>query len=220
MTNIGKILAILTTFLSMAFLGFAFAAKVGGPNWEGEAEALENYYVEPAVSEKETTYTVKSKHTGETVKAGSKALPEVILAAYNDELKLLGEKITALEPQFAPLEARLKEVLAHQQVDRKAMEQREQELTADFDKLAKQIQDLSVEGNKVAQEALTIWAEEELRREDGYRLRNHLEELEVDLFQMQEQKKRLQDELSRLRGVLARLQRRHEQLQTAAPYEQ
>ena len=218
MTNIGKILAILTTFLSVAFLGFAFAAKVGGPNWEGEAEALENYFVEKT-GDKETTYTVKSKHTLEPVKAGSKALPEVILAAYNHELQELSGKITALEPQLAPLEVRLKEVLAHQRVDRQAMEQREQELTADFEKLAKQIQDLSVEGNKVAQEALTIWAEEELRREDGYRLRNHLEELEVDLFQMQEQKKRLQDEHSRLRGVLARLQRRHEQLQTATPYE-
>jgi hypothetical protein len=75
--------------------------------------------------------------------------------------------------------------------------------------------DLSVEGNKVAQEAQTVWKEGNLRREDVARLRNHLEELEVDHFQSLEQKKRLQDELSRLRGVLARLQRRNVQLKSS-----
>jgi peptidoglycan hydrolase CwlO-like protein len=224
MTNtIGKILAVITTFLSVAFLGFAFAAKVAGPNWEAQAGALQNYVIEKNVTEKETTYTVKRKSAEKDGEAGftktSKVLADVILAAHNDELKELDTKITALQPQLPPLEARLKEVTAHQVVDRKAMDQREQELTADFQKVAKQIQELSVEGDKVAQEALTTWAEEELRREDVYRYRNQLEELEVDRFQLLEQKKRLQDELSRLRGVLARLQRRHDQLETQASYE-
>ncbi|MCX7420070.1 MAG: hypothetical protein NT013_11105 [Planctomycetia bacterium] len=224
MTNtIGKVLAVITTFMSVAFLGFAFASKIAGPNWEAQATALQNYVVEKTVTEKETTYTVKRKSAGKEGEAEftktSKLLPDVILAAQNDELKELETKTAALQPQLAPLETRLKEVTAHQIVDRKAMEQREQELTADFQKIAKQIQELSVEGDKVAQEALTIWAEEELRREDGYRYRNQLEELEVDRFQLLEQKKRLQDELSRLRGVLARLQRRHDQLETRASYE-
>ena len=222
MTNtIGKVLAVVTTFLSVAFLGLAFAAQVGGPNWEVEANELKDYVVEKTVTEKETTYTVKNKSKpDDPIKANSKLLPEVILAAYNHELKELDEKITALQPQLQPLEARLKEVTAHQVVDRKAMTQREQELTTEYQRVAKQIQDLTVEGDKVAQEALTIWAEEELRREDVYRFRNHFEELEVDRFQLLEQKKRLQDELSRLRGVLARLQRRHDQLETRASYEQ
>lgn len=220
MTNtIGKVLAVITTFLSVAFLGFAFAAKIAGPNWEAQAASLQNYVIEKTVTEKETTYTVKRKSAEKEGEAGftksSKVLADVILAALNDELKELETKTAALQPQLAPLEARLKEVTAHQGVDRKAMDQREQELTADFQKVAKQIQDLSVEGDKVAQEALTVWAEEELRREDVYRYRNHLEELEVDRFQLLEQKKRLQDELSRLRGVLARLQRRHDQLETS-----
>lgn len=216
MTTIGKVLAIVSTFFSVAFLGFAFAARIGGSNWEGEAAALENYSVETIRGDKgEISYTVKSKHTQEAVKAGSKNLPEVIAAAYNHESAELGKKFEVLEPLSEPLKKRNEELAVHQQADRKAMVQREQELAADFEKIAKQIQDISVEGDRVAQEALTIWREEELRREDVYRLRNHLEELEVDLFQQKEQKKRLQDELSRLRGVLARLQRRNEQLQTA-----
>ncbi len=224
MTNsMGKVLTVITTFMSVAFLGFAFAAVVGGPNWQAQAEALQNHVVEKTVTDKETTYTVKSKSAPRKDEAEftktSKVLPEVILAAHHDELKDLDARIIALQPQLAPLEARLKEVMAHQVVDRKAMDQREQELSADFQKAAKQVQDLSVEGDKIAQEALTVWAEEELRREDVYRYRNHFEELEVDRFQLLEQKKRLQDELSRLRGVLARLQRRHDQLETRASYE-
>ena len=224
MTNtIGKVLAVITTFFSVAFLGFAFAAKITGPNWEAQANVLQNHVIEKTVTEKETTYTVRRKSAGKKDEAEftktSKLLPEVILAAHNDELKELDDKITALKPQLEPLETRLKEVAAHQGVDRKAMDQREQNFTSDFQKIAKQIQDLSVEGDKVAQEALTVWAEEELRREDVYRYRNHFEELEVDRFQLLEQKKRLQDELSRLRGVLARLQRRHDQLETRASYE-
>lgn len=213
--NFGKVFVVLTTFLSVAFLGFSFSARIAGTNWEGEAAALENYYVEKNVSDKETTYTVKNKVTQEAVKANSKVLPEVIAAAYAHEATQLKEKIRALEPQPEQLKKRQEELTAQQKVDLKAMEVREEELQKQFEDIVKQIQELSVAGDKVAQEALTVWKEGELRREDVARLRNLLEELEVDHFQALEQRKRLLDELSRLRGVLARLQRRNVQLKSS-----
>ena len=218
--NFGKVFVVLTTFMSVAFLGFAFSARIAGTNWEGEAEELKNYYVETIVVEKgPTTYTVKHKiNPDPPIKAGAKLLPEVILAAYVHEAKELNDKIDLLTPIPDQLKKRQEEIVAHQKVDTKAMEARELEMQQDFAKIVKSIQDVSVEGDKVAQEALTVWKEEELRREDVVRLRNNLEELEVDQFQLLEQKKRLQDELSRLRGVLARLQRRNVQLKT--PYEE
>ena len=216
--NLGKVFVVLTTFFSVAFLGFSFAARIAGTNWKGEADSLENYYVETVPVEKSRpTYTVKDKVTGEPVKAGSKLLPEVILAAYTHEITQLNDKIQALEPQPEQIKKRKDEITAHQKQDLKAIEAREEELKQEFEKLAKTIVDLSVEGDKVGQEALGVWEEGKLRREDVARLRNHLEELEVDQFQSREQKKRLQDELSRLRGVLARLQRRNVQLKS--PYE-
>lgn len=216
--NLGKVFVVVTTFLSIAFLGFSFAAGIAGTNWKGEADALENYYVETVPVDKgRPTYTVKNKITLEPVKAGSKLLPEVILAAYTHEITQLNDKIQALEPQPEQLKKRQEEITAQQKQDLKAIEAREDELKQEFDKLAKTIADLSVEGDKIGQEALAIWEEGKLRREDVARLRNHLEELEVDQFQSLEQKKRLQDELSRLRGVLARLQRRNVQLKS--PYE-
>ena len=216
--NLGKVFVVLTTFFSVAFLGFSFAARIAGTNWKGEADSLENYYVETVpVDKSRPTYTVKDKVTGEPVKAGSKLLPEVILAAYTHEITQLNDKIQALEPQPDQIKKRQDEVTAHQKQDLKAIEAREEELKQEFEKLAKTIVDLSVEGDKVGQEALGVWEEGKLRREDVARLRNHLEELEVDQFQSLEQKKRLQDELSRLRGVLARLQRRNVQLKS--PYE-
>lgn len=213
--NVGKVFVVLTTFLSIAFLGFSFAARIAGTNWEGEAEALDKYFVEKNVNEKETTYTVKDKINQESIKANAKLIPEVLVAAYNHEATQLNEKIQALEPWPEKLKKQQDEVLAQQKVDLKAMEAREAELKQGFEKVTKAIQDLSVEGNKVALEARTIWDEAELRREDVARLRNLLEELEVDQFQSLEQKKRLQDELSRLRGVLARLQRRNVQLKSS-----
>ena len=216
--NLGKVFVVLTTFFSVAFLGFSFAARIAGTNWKGEADSLENYYVETVpVDKSRPTYTVKDKVTGEPVKAGSKLLPEVILAAYTHEITQLNDKIQALEPQPDQIKKRQDEITAHQEQDLKAIEAREEELKQEFEKLAKSIVDLSVEGDKVGQEALGVWEEGKLRREDVARLRNHLEELEVDQFQSLEQKKRLQDELSRLRGVLARLQRRNVQLKS--PYE-
>lgn len=213
--NFGKVFVVVTTFLSIAFLGFAFSARIAGTNWEGEAEALQKYYVEKNVSEKETTYTVKDKITGESVKANTKVLPDAIVAAYNHEATQLNEKIAALEPLPEQIKKRQDEVTAQQKADLKAMEAREAELQKVFAEKIKTIQELSVEGDKVAQEALTVWKEGELRREDVARLRNLLEELDVDQSQSLEQKKRLQDELSRLRGVLARLQRRNTQLKTS-----
>lgn len=213
--NLGKVFVTITTFLSIAFLGFSFTARIAGTNWEGEAAALDNYYVEKNVSEKETTYTVKDKANQETVKAGSKLIPEVLVAAYSHETTKLNERVQALEPQPEQLKKRQDEITTQQKADLKAMEVREQESQKEFEQIVKTIQELSVEGDKVAQEALTVWKEGELRREDVARLRNHLEELEVDQFQSLEQKKRLQDELSRLRGVLARLQRRNVQLKSS-----
>ena len=142
-------------------------------------------------------------------------LPEVIAAAYNDEITKLNEKIQALEPLPEQFKKRQDEIAAQQKVDVKALETRELEMQKIFADLVKTIQDLSVEGDRVAQEALAVWKEGELRREDVARLRNQLEELEVDQFQSLEQKKRLQDELSRMRGVLARLQRRNTQLKSS-----
>jgi DNA repair exonuclease SbcCD ATPase subunit len=218
--NLGKVFVVLTTFLSIAFLGFSFSARIAGTNWAGEAAGLENYFVETVPVEKSRpTYTVKHKVTLEPIKAGSKLLPEVILAAYNHEITALNDKIQELETNprtnLDQIKKQQDEILAHQKVDLKAMQAREEELKQEFDKLSKMIIDLSVEGNKVAQEAQTVWKEGNLRREDVARLRNHLEELEVDHFQSLEQKKRLQDELSRLRGVLARLQRRNVQLKSS-----
>ncbi len=218
--NLGKVFVVVTTFLSIAFLGFSFSARIAGTNWKGEADSLENYYVETVPVEKsKPTYTTKDKVTGEPVKPGpgSKLLPEAILAAYTHEITKLNDKIQALEPQPEQIKKRQEEITAHQKQDLKAIEAREEELKQEFEKLAKTIVDLSVEGDKVGQEALVVWEEGKLRREDVARLRNHLEELEVDQFQSLEQKKRLQDELSRLRGVLARLQRRNVQLKS--PYE-
>ncbi len=213
--NFGKVFVVLTTFLSIAFLGFSFAARIAGTNWEGEADSLDKYIVERNVSEKETTYTVKDKINQEAVKANSKLIPEVILAAYNHEATQLNEKIAALEPLPEQLKKRQDEIVAHQKVDLKAMVAREAELQKAFEQQVATLQELFLEGDKVAQEALTVWKEEELRREDVARLRNLLEELEVDQFQALEQKKRLQDELSRLRGVQARLQRRNTQLKSS-----
>ena len=213
--NFGKVFVVLTTFLSIAFLGFSFAARIAGTNWEGEADSLDKYIVERNVSEKETTYTVKDKINQESVKANSKLIPEVILAAYNHEATQLNEKIAALEPLPELLKKRQDEITAHQKVDLKAMTAREAELQKAFEQQAATLQELFLEGDKVAQEALTVWKEGELRREDVARLRNLLEELEVDQFQALEQKKRLQDELSRLRGVQARLQRRNIQLKSS-----
>ncbi len=217
--NLGKVFVVLTTFLSIAFLGFSFSARIAGTNWEGEATGLENYFVETVPVEKSRpTYTVKHKATQESVKAGSKLLPEVILAAYTHEITQLNDKIQALEPKPEQLKKLQEDIVAHQKQDLKAIGIREEQFKQEFDKLAKTIADLSVEGDKVGQEALTVWEEGKLRREDVARLRNHLEELEVDQFQALEQKKRLLDELSRLRGVQGRLQRRNVQLKS--PYEE
>lgn len=213
--NIGKVFVVLTTFLSVAFLGFSFASRIAGTNWEGEAEDLGNYYVEKTVNEKETTYTLKDKINQESIKANAKLLPEVLVAAYNHETTQLNDKIQKLEPEPPRLKKLQDEFTAQQKVDLKAMEAREQELQKLFEQKVKTIEELSVESDKFAQEALTVWKEGELRREDVARLRNHLEELEVDEFQSFEQKKRLQDELSRMRGVLARLQRRNAQLKSS-----
>lgn len=210
MTKFSKILVVLVTFGSLAFMGAAAVTALVGPNWHAEAEKETGYVFEKKEGET-PTWTVKSRLTGEELKT-SRLLAETVIAARKDRISKQQERLEQLDKRIPAVEKALKEARAVQQTDTKGMQQREIQLAQQLAALNQQIDELTNLGIAKADEAQAIRVEAEKRREDVFRLRNQLDEIRSDTFRIAEQKKQLEDQLVRLNGILSRLDRRQQQL--------
>ena len=89
------------------------------------------------------------------------------------------------------------------------------ELARELAALNKSIDDASKQNITTVEKTQSTLRRNENRREEVYRLLSQLDEIRTDLFQINEQTKRLQDLLIRKRGVVSRLKRRQVQLVTS-----
>lgn len=217
MNKFSKPLVVFTAAAAFAFLGFTAVSKVGGPNWQFEAEQLSpTYTIEEVESETGSTWKVTDNVTKQAV---SNPKPEVHASAVIAARKHLDaaqkKEIADLNAKTADAKAKLEAAVNLRGTDEKAMEARFQELSAKLDEVNKQILDARAETVRKSQEAQAIRAEGERRRGDVFRLERELQEIQADLFQAVEHQKYLRDQLERLNGMVGPLERRHQQLEEA-----
>lgn len=228
MTKFSKVLVVFIAASSIAFMAFAGAISIAGPNWntEASAEDLEDYSFESSGGEK-TTYTVSYLHgkggEPEQVKAGTAVLADAIIAARQHKLKRENEEIARIDNVLAPIEAKIKETRQLTAVDQVALQKYDKALTdrltqmqARVDTVSKQFVALSIETQQKRIEASH-------RREDVFRLTNQLEILRAEIFRITEQQELLRDALYRLEGKVDTASRTNKKLKTGAvkpPYEE
>ncbi len=207
-------LTVTTTVVSVAFLGLAFIARVGGPNWNADRRRLEDDYIFEKIEAQEqpTTWTVKTRVGDETIKANSRIEPEVIVAAYQHKINLQKEEIASLDQQIQQVESQLAATKPLIEQDFAAIDRRLTALRKAVDELTEQNVALLEEGKRIADEALRLRTLAKLRREDVFRLTQQLHQLQAEQYKLAEQQARLEDVLVRLNGVVERLEVRNRQL--------
>lgn len=133
-------------------------------------------------------------------------------AELDGKIKKQKEEIDQLDPQIAPLQARLADAIAANAADITAMQQREQVLLAELQKLSEAASVLATQAISKSKEVQGKRDESALRRDEAVLLRNQLNELRTEKQTALEEERRLTDLLIQTQGTLERVQRRNELL--------
>lgn len=207
MTKISKILAVFVAAASIAFMAFAGAVSVSGPNWETEAAAedLSDYSFEKVDGEK-PTYSVSYLHgpggEPESVKSGTPVLAEAVIAARAHKLKLQNDRMQAIEATIQPLTNRINDTRTLLKVDHAALQKYDAALTNRLQVLQNNAETLSKQFEQTSLKARELREESAARREDVTRLTNQLELIRAEIYHIEHQQVLLRDALYRIEGKL------------------
>lgn len=219
MTSASKVLAVLTTLFSLAFMGFALASSVGGPNWQRSADEIDGWSFQQSDGEN-PTWSATQTVSGESAGSSSPVLPEVIVSVRNRIKSEQQDELDEINAEISQLEQQIAETIRTKQISREALVRREEELVAEIDRITEEIENQSRQANAVAEQSREVREEATRRREDVARLGNSLALVEADLFRTRQQRVSLEDRLKRLQGQVGRLERRNSQLSRQQPASQ
>ncbi len=208
--RLSKIMVVFVATASVAFMGFALALNNAGPNWQAEAETLTDYTFTYTPGENPTwaaTYRNDSQQVGSNRNLGA-----VVVKAYADAKRRNDEAEANTSKDIQPLVDRTKAIEAFVAQDAEALQRRHDLLLAEVKKLDEATADVGLQGDRHAEQAITIRAETERRREAVFRLTRELDQIENDQYFQTGQRQRLLDRLHQLEGIQLRLQQRHQQL--------
>ena len=242
MTRFAKILTVLMTVISIAFLGVSLAVRVSGPNWDRDAQELNDYVIKGTPGRND--WSVQHRLEEQPIKTGL-VQADAIAAAWDDARRRNTERLDAVSPRIPQLEAlitqeagavdndllpqlRLDEAVAQesdeaqvktlmhqhgwQGQDTYGMRARNLQLQATFQQSHDTVTAMALEADGRAQEALKQRGIGQARREDVFRLMRQLQEIETDHYQLRQQRRRLRDMLFQTRGLFQRLADREKQL--------
>ncbi|MHC4878550.1 MAG: hypothetical protein ACYTGL_19050 [Planctomycetota bacterium] len=210
LNRLSKVLVVFVATASLAFMGFAFALNNAGPNWQAEAESLDDYTFTFTPGENPTwsgTYRNDSQQVGTDRNLGA-----VVVKAYADAKRRNDEAAGAITPQIQPLKDRTTAITGFVAQDTVAIDKRHQQLLAEVTAIDEQIKSTGLDGDRFAEQAITIRTETDRRRESVFRLKRELDQIETDQYFQLGQRRRLLDRLHQLEGILLRLRQRHQQL--------
>ncbi len=208
--RLSKILVVFVATASVAFLGFALALNNAGPNWTAEAESLTDYTFTYTPGEN-PSWAATYRNDSQQV-ASNRNLGAVVVKAYADAKRRNDEAVAAITPQIQPVIDRTKVIEAAVAQDREGIRARHEQLMAEARKVDGEIAATGLEGDRNAEQAITIRTETERRRESVFRLTRELDQIENDKYFQLGQRQRLLDRLHQLEGIRLRLQQRHQQL--------
>ena len=225
MGNISRTLVVVTTVLSVAFLGFAGVTTLGGPNWGTVAKSLSpgeeksaGYVFERSAGEN-PQWTVTSS-SEEQIKT-SAVLPDVIVAALDHKYAGLKAELDALTDELPQLETRKTNLETAIEKDEQALqaavtERQEflQQLRAQYISLSQQVVQKVEEGQQVEDVVAA-------RRDDVIRLQHQLEVLKADDARLAQIEQQMLDLIRQIDADLAKARQRQQQLKSrlGSPYD-
>jgi len=208
---VSRLLAILVTVLSIAFLGFALAVKLGGPNWDATARGMTAYQLTYVPGEN-AQWTATSAD-GESV-GSSPVLPGVIVAALNDKIQKLQDQLNNLNERQPQVDENLTRLNQQIEADREALAAGIDDKRQHLAQLEQQTAQLS---NQVIQQTAAGSAVEQVvsdRRSDVFRLQNQREVLRADEARIAQIHRQMADLIEQIDADLAKARRREQQLRS------
>ncbi len=206
---VSRLLAIVVTVLSIAFLGFAGVVTLGGPNWDGTARSLKDYHFthDPGPNGQWTATSPDGESVG-----SSPLLPGVIVAALDDTNKKLQDQLGELNVREPQLRDSIQKMEQQMAADREA-------LSASLARKQQQLKDLQEQSsqisNQVVQQTTQGIAVEKVvsdRRSDVLRLTNQLAVLRADEARIEQIHQQMVDLIEQINADLDKARQREQQL--------
>jgi chromosome segregation ATPase len=218
MNKAAKVLVVFMAFASLSFMAFSAAVLLGGPNWMGMGEALTDYTFEVTKGEK-TTYSAKSRQGDPPFSAQSENPAEVVLAALKDQKTKQSAQEQLLDQQVQNLEGLIADRKSLKEMDLKALQVHEQNLSAYLANINEQISSTNATIKQLTEQSIALNKDLGLYREDVLRLRDQLELVRADRDRLVERSKELEDILALLKGSIGQMERRTQQLSKQQKYD-
>ncbi len=210
-SNLGRIMAVLTAMFSVAFMAFAVSRWMTVPDWASEARDLDGFVL--TRTEGETpSWSASTRRTQESV-ASSTNMAEVLEKMYQRAKTDIDQQVQQYEMVIPTLEQELADSRETSEADSLAVKARSDTLVARLTEMDDEVNRLTAEMEREKAEAQKIQEERERRRGDVFRIREQLGEIESDSYRAQQLQAQLTDIIRRTKGNVVKLQSRNKQLQ-------
>jgi hypothetical protein len=193
MTKVAKILVVIVTFASVAFMGGAIVACWAGPNWQMAAYEASDFNFDQATPE--SPWTVKTRDRKEESVGQGKILPEAIIVAKKKQAQVQTEELGKLTTEIEAWNKRIKEARALIEVDVAAMDKRQGEYDQEYKELTAANAKLSADRDLQIKEAQQTYETLRLRRQEWLLLKAQLEEIRADIVTTAIEENKLRDAL-------------------------
>ncbi len=216
-TSLPKIATVILAITAVSFMGMAVASYYGRPDPIAEMHGpeIDEFKFEANQTETGTTWTVTPSVGEDKAPKQKDNAYQALLEAYSHKTRRMQAEAQKMNDITTKLRDRFISVEAEQTQDVNALESRAQLLKADVDQRHLNLENQSVQFQKLAVDTRAVRDETTKRREDVIRLQSDLEELRTDSFRLKQQRLVLTDRLVRLEleleAIFARLKQIDEQ---------
>ena len=213
-TSVGKVLSVVTAVASVIFLGFVLIATMGGPNWQAEAQSIDDYSF--ARTDGDPPQWTATPHVSDANISSNTAIEPVLLAVYDAKLKDATARKSELEQREDPLQAAIAESQAAIEADLEALKKQMDELSALLDQTESEVLATADQVEAKAEEVRKVELQIQSRRDDVLRLLGQVEEIRADRFRIRAVQQQIQDLIQQIDGNLERASSRRRQLEQPA----
>lgn len=224
LTGLGKTLAVLVTFVSLAFMGAAIALTSSSPPFFQEAASLDDYgiTVNPRTETSPVTYTATRLIDGQALTTADK-VPDALKAIYDDKIARARAELDEVGKEREFLEGQQKLLEGTIDPDNAAMfaligdvaedgSTAPNSLRGRLAEVRRQRQEIATRIGRLQEEIEADLRLAEARREDVFRLQATLLQADADAERMRQLEKQLGDLIVQIEGDLAKARARQTQL--------
>lgn len=211
-TGIGKILAVFVTVASIAFMGFAFAVRFGGPDWMKFTRSQEFQGYKIVKRDGESPVWAATQSRDESQVASNPVLPSVIAKVMDDIEQERQQEISALNEREPKLKEKAELLRRTREADQPALEAYVAGLRAALEAARNESNDLANKVLAATAEAQKLENQVSARREDVFRLEAEVNEIRADHVRLTQIRSQLEDLLKQVEGDLERAKDRSQEL--------